>query len=45
MKQIPFGNDSKKSKGNDKGKRRSFDFVPFGHCAQDDSVQGRGLDL
>jgi hypothetical protein len=43
----PEGNDRKKSKcngkdrksqGNDKNNRRSFDFAPFGRCAQDDNM-------
>jgi len=38
VKQIPFGNDRKKSEGKNKsrGKRRSFDFAPVGRYAQDD---------
>jgi len=35
---VRFGND-RKGNGKNKGNRRSFNFVPFGHFAQDDSIR------
>ena len=44
-KQIPFGNDNKKSKGNDNGKRNGKSRFPSGHCMQRTRVRALALPL